>query len=178
MALFQVPEYAEHAVAELSLNGFTEKDVAMVLFSAVPPPRSDRGGVLAWLSRGGALGDTIDRSDGVSVMDGASVGAVLVGLVGLVWGTRMSYGPITVGTLGMLGGGLIGYLIDRLIPEKRKDIYEASRIEGLIMVQVTSHLAERADAARKALERHNVKQIAVLHDDTTATSGGADSRST
>jgi hypothetical protein len=70
----QTPIAAEKAVAELSLNGFTEKDVSIVLFSAVPPPKEGAGGLVGWLSRGGFLGDTIDRSDGISVMDGVGVG--------------------------------------------------------------------------------------------------------
>lgn len=160
MALFQLPELAEQAVAELSLSGFTEKDVALVLFSAVREPKSS--GFLGRFMRGGVLGDTIDYSDGVSVMDGTGLGAVFGGLLGLTWGTRYPIGPVTMGTLGMLGGGLVGFLVDRLIPEKRRGLYEMSRMPGLIMVEVTALIKERAEEARRVLERHAPKQIAVV----------------
>jgi hypothetical protein len=164
LAIFQLPTHAEQAVAELSLNGFTEKDVAMVLFSAVPPSSPGKGGLLGWLQRGGALGDTIDRSDGVGVMDGVSIGAVMAGLLGLSWGSRMRYGPIAVGTVAMLAGGLLGYIVDRLIPEKRRDQYEMARIEGVVMLQISTPLAERAELIKRVLKSRGVKQMAELPD--------------
>jgi hypothetical protein len=162
MALFQTLEHVERAVAELSLNGFTEKDVDVVIFSAKAEPRPGKSGFLGWLSRGGPLGDTVDRSDGVSVMDGVSVGAVMVGLLGLVFGSRWRLGPVTYGTFGMLLGGLIGLLCDRLIPEKRRDQLELARVQGLILVQVRSNVAARAEAAQRLLEGNHAKQVAVI----------------
>jgi len=172
MALFQAPDNAELAVLELSLNGFTEKDVGMVLFSTVPPASPGKGGLIGWLSRGGIFGDTIDRSDGISVMDGISIGAVMLGILGLVWGTVLAGGPVTWGTLGMLGGGLIGYIFDRLIPEKRRDQYEMSRIEGLVMLEVTTSASEQTDQVKRILEGHQVKQIAVLQDGVASAPAG------
>lgn len=178
IAVFQSPESAEQAVSELSLNGFTEKDVAMVLFSAISPTDSGRGGILGWLSRGGVLGDTLDRSDGVSVMDGISIGSVILGLIGLVWGSRSYYGPVAMGTLGMLLGGIVGLLVDRLIPEKRRDMYETARIPGLIMLQVTSSAADRVKAAKQILERNQAKQVAELPNTLEAMTVGEHIRNT
>lgn len=164
LGLFQAADLAEQAVAELSLNGFTEKDVGIVLFSAVAPPRPGGTGLVGWLQRGGLLGDTLDHADGVSVMDGISIGAVLLGVLGLVWGSRLGPGPVALATLGMLGGGLIGYICDRLIPEKRRDLYDSARIDGLIMIKVTSPVASRSEEARAILERAMAKQVAVVSD--------------
>jgi outer membrane lipoprotein SlyB len=160
MALFQSTEAAERAVLELSLNGFTEKDVDMVLFSGLPSdtPR----GLIEWLSRGGALGDTIDRSDGVSVMDGMGMGAVFGGLLGIGLGSRWRLGPVVWSTLGMLGGGLLGLLVDRLIPEKRRDQLETRLMRGLVLIQVSSPVAERVEAAKRVLKASHAKQMADL----------------
>ncbi|HWI61437.1 MAG TPA: hypothetical protein VNT75_06355 [Symbiobacteriaceae bacterium] len=162
MALFQLPELAEEAVAELSLNGFTANDVALVLFSALPEAKPR--GLMGWLSRGGIFGDTIDRSDGVSVMDGICVGAVFAGILGLAWGAKTALGPVTVGTLAMLGGGIVGFIVDRLIPEKRRDLYELARIPGVVLVEVTAAATEQAETAHILLKRHQPKQIAILAD--------------
>lgn len=169
MALFQSETDAELAVSELSLIGFTEKDVAMVIFSAVAQPKPGGSGLLGWLARGGLLGDTMDRTDGVSVMDGTSVAAVFGGVLGIVFGSRWVYGPVTLGTLGMLGGGLLGFLIDRLIPEKRRDEYESSLIPGMILLEVSSSAADRLEAASRVLKRRGAKQLAMLpeHDANT-----------
>ncbi len=166
MGLFQSTEQAERAVAELSLNGFTEKDVAMVLFSALPTAKPK--GVLEWLSRGGALGDTIDKSDGISQMDGVGVGAVFGGLLGITLGSRWRLGPVVWSTLGMLGGGITGWIVDRLIPEKRRDQLEASLIRGLILLQVTAPVAERIDLAKTILKGAHVKQMADLPESEAA----------
>ncbi|HLN62081.1 MAG TPA: hypothetical protein VK464_11070 [Symbiobacteriaceae bacterium] len=166
MGLFQSTEQAERAVVELSLNGFTEKDVALVLFSALPSKKPR--GLLEWLSRGGALGDTIDKSDGVSVMDGIGIGAVFGGLLGITLGSRWHLGPVVWATLGMLGGGMLGLLVDRLIPEKRRDQLESSLIAGLILLQVSSPVAERLELARRILKGAHVKQMADLPDSEAA----------
>jgi hypothetical protein len=95
-------------------------------------------------------------------MDGVSVGAVMVGILGLVFGSRWRLGPVAYGTFGMLLGGLIGLLFDRLIPEKRRDQFELARVQGLILVEVRSNVATRVEAAKRLLEGNNAKQVAVL----------------
>ncbi|HLN65353.1 MAG TPA: hypothetical protein VK464_27845, partial [Symbiobacteriaceae bacterium] len=120
MALFQHAHDAERAISELSLIGFTEKDVSMVMFSANPASHPGKKGFMGWLSRGGLLGDTVDSTDGISVLDGTGVGAVICSLIGTILGSEWRYGPVATGTAGLVAGGIIGFLIDRLIPEKRR----------------------------------------------------------
>lgn len=117
------------------------KDVSVVIFSAVRSRRPGKPGLLGWLGRGGLLRDTIDRSDGISVLDGIGVGAL-------------------IGSLG----GVIGYLCDRLIPEKRRDQPETAAILSLIMVQVTCLTRARSRSVRRLLKANNAKQMAVLAD--------------
>jgi hypothetical protein len=162
MALFQDPHDVEAVVAELSLNGFTEKDVSVVIFSALPPPRGSKPGLVGWLSRGGFLGDTIDRSDGISLMDGVGVGAVIGCLLGVIFGGQWRYGPIATGTAGLLYGGLVGWLMDIVVPEKRRDQAETALIRGMVLVSVRALQAARAEDARRLLEGNHAKQVAVL----------------
>lgn len=168
MALYQSPDHAERAIAELCRNGFTEQEISLVVFSALAPTKPEHTGLLGFFARGGPLGDTIDRADGVSVMDGTSVGAVLLGLVGLVFGSRWQYGPIAGSTLGMLVGGLAGFLLDRLIPERRREQLETALMNGLILVEVESPAGRRVEMAKRVLRGHHPKQMADLpaHDDT------------
>lgn len=160
MAIFQTTHDVERAVAELSVNGFSEKDVALIIFS--PVPAEAKGGLLGWLARGGLLGDTIDQSDGVSAMDGIATGAVIGCLLGMVWGSHWRWGPIAWATLGLMIGGIVGLILDWLIPEKRRGEADLGRGRGLMLVQVTALVADRASAARRLLEANNAQQIVVL----------------
>ncbi|MGE5674779.1 MAG: hypothetical protein ACM3XM_13060 [Mycobacterium leprae] len=161
MALFQSNLDTERAIAELSLNGFSEKDVALVIFSALQPPKKQRG-LLSWLARGGFLGDTLDSSDGRSVMDGVGVGGLIGTLAGLIYGSLWRYGPITGAVLGLLGGGLIGYVLDCVIPDRRKDQFETALNDGMLLVQVNALVGARAEEAMRIMNGNNAKQVAVL----------------
>lgn len=162
MALFQSDHDAERAVLELSLLGFTEKDVSMVVFAAQPHPQEGRQGLIGWLARGGFLGDTIDRSDGTSVMDGVGVGAVIFGLLGMIYGSRWHMGPVAGSTLGFLAGGVLGYVLDKVIPEKRRDQMETSQIPGMLLLLVTASDDRRVETASRLLKATKAKQLAVL----------------
>lgn len=72
-------------------------------------------GLLKWLMLGGFFGDTLHRSDGRSMMDGVAAGATLGGLGGVIMGAAVRQGPVLLVVLGILGGGLGGYLLDAVI---------------------------------------------------------------
>ncbi|HWP96909.1 MAG TPA: hypothetical protein VN426_08650 [Syntrophomonadaceae bacterium] len=56
--------------------------------------------------------DTIHRADGISLFDGAAVlGAVFMEL-GVIYGFVLKWGPITWGLIGLLGGAILGFLLD------------------------------------------------------------------
>jgi len=162
MALFQSPFDAERAVSELSLNGFAPDDVSILVFETVKAKDPARDGLLAWLSRGGALGDTADRSDGVTALDGTGVGAVFGGLVGTALGSLSRGGPVIGMTGGMMLGGLVGYLIDRLVPERRRGLREVKELDGLILVRVAIREPERMAGVQRLLRENNAKQLADL----------------
>ncbi|CQR73812.1 hypothetical protein SOV_33130 [Sporomusa ovata DSM 2662] len=56
--------------------------------------------------------DTIHRADGISLFDGAMVlGAVFMEL-GVIYGFVLAWGPIIWGLIGLLGGAVLGFLLD------------------------------------------------------------------
>lgn len=85
-------------------------------------------GPIAWLQAGGFLGDTMNRSDAGSLLDGTAAGATIFSLLGVVYGSAWRMGPITGGVLGILGGGLLGWLCDQLIGARRT---RGSKVETL-----------------------------------------------
>ena len=157
IGLFQSQFRVDRCVAELELHGFTAAEVGLVLFSA--RPRKPKG-LIDWITSGGLFGDTMDQSDGVSVMDGMTVAASIGALWGVVWGSRLALGPITWGFIGLLGGGVVGLLLDLLIPERRAARYETRQQKGLIQVEVTAPDPERSRQARSIIERNKPDQMA------------------
>lgn len=59
--------------------------------------------------------DTIHRSDGVSLLDGAAVVGTAFSVIGASIGYSLVWGPIIWGLLGLFAGGIVGYAIDAWI---------------------------------------------------------------
>lgn len=116
------------------------------------PGPAEPKGLLGWLRQGGALGDTMYRADNVSLMDGTAAGATIFALLGLVYGSVWPMGPIAGGTLGVLVGGSVGWLLDQLVRERRSRGSAAQRLAGagcLLLVHCADEI--RAAAAEDGL---------------------------
>jgi hypothetical protein len=163
IGLFQSQFKVDRCITELELHGFTANELSVILFSADRSQQQGRG-LLAWIANGGVFGDTMDQSDGVSVMDGMTVAAAVGALWGVVWGSRMAWGPINVGLLGILAGGLVGYIVDRLIPEKRRGAYQTSKLKGFIQIEVVTDNPERINLVQKIFTRNKPDQSACIQD--------------
>ncbi len=126
-----------------------------------PPPSP---GLLGWLQRGGVLGDTLVRSDGISVLDGAVAGATIGGLGGIIAGATFTAGPVALGALGILGGGLAGYLADLAIPERSSPEHAALAESlpfgaGALLLQVDCPTPAAADAVELILREGAVGAV-------------------
>lgn len=161
IALFQSQFQVDRFVTDLERHGFQPGEVTIVLFAphrSVVRPK----GFLDWISRGGVFGDTMDQSDGVSTMDSMTVTASLGALWGLVWGFRLRLGPVAWAHIGLLFGGVVGLIIDRIIPERRRAKYATRRQKGLIQVDVDVPDQERYDRAREILMDSEPDQFAEI----------------
>lgn len=125
------------------------------------PSRPD--GLREWLMLGGTLGDTFRRADGISLMDGATAGATIGSLAGVVYGSVLAPGPIGGGVAGLLGGGFVGWLCDRWISRGRSRDAEAGQLQRLgCIIQVTCPDADRVKEAKEALEDAEVVLVGVM----------------
>lgn len=150
LALFQSQFQVDRFVTDLERHGFQPNEVTIVLFAPRKGAAKSKG-LLNWISRGGVFGDTMDQSDGVSTMDSMTVTASVGALWGLVWGYRLRLGPVTWAYLGLLGGGVVGLIFDRLIPERRRSRYATRRQKGLVQVEVNVPEPDRYARAREIL---------------------------
>ncbi|MFZ5824297.1 MAG: hypothetical protein ACOY94_08220 [Bacillota bacterium] len=143
----------ERAVLALKQAGFSGADFRWINLQPEPGAQEPKG-FLAFLRRGGFLGDTQYRSDNASLMDGTAAGATIAALLGIVYGSVLRMGPITGGTIGVLVGGLVGWLLDQWIQEKRSRNSLAQRLAQYgCLVLVTCKDEHRIVEAEKALRQ-------------------------
>jgi len=127
-ASFDYSAFLELAITDLEKRGIARENIL-----AVPLDKRVEERMLL---------DTIHRADGISLFDGAAVlGAIFMEL-GVIYGFVLEWGPITWGLIGLLGGVILGFLLD----------YFYGRIRG--------HKKEKASRNRvKAGESHNTEVI-------------------
>lgn len=141
----------ERAVLSLKHAGFSSGEIRWIDLQR-EPGASEPKGVLAFLRGGGFLGDTQFRTDNASLMDGTTAGATIFALLGLVYGSVWRMGPIAGATLGVLGGGLLGWLLDQWVREKRSRNSQEQRLDQYgCLVLVTCPDEQRVSKAQSAL---------------------------
>jgi outer membrane lipoprotein SlyB len=155
VGIFDNPEQAERAVAELRSAGFGENDVSLVR------RRNEGEGALANVSAGPHARET-HWEEGAAT--GAMAGGVTGGLVGMVLaagilpgvGAVLVGGPLTAllfgATTGAMAGGVIGALIGLGVPEKEAvQLHDLLR-EGRTLVAVRAE--DRYSEALAILSAH------------------------
>ncbi len=152
----------KRAFLSLQRAGFGSVDLQFSYLTSQKQPW-EPGTLQAWLHRGGFLGDTMDRSDGSSLMDGTTAGATIFSLLGVVYGSVLPMGPITGGVLGILGGGIVGWLLDQAIGarlSRGKKVERASPDSCLVLVRCDDD--ERLKAAKNALKEAQVVMQGII----------------
>lgn len=136
VAGFESSTYVEMAIEQIREEcNITADDIAFVEMKAEQRPQT--------------FFDTIHSSDGSSSVDGMAVGGVVVGVLGIIYGSRMWLGSVVIGVLGFIVGSLLGYLIDKWIG-KRKRMKPIRHIEILLLIRCQSKeiLSKVADICR------------------------------
>ncbi|MFC0522868.1 hypothetical protein ACFFGV_04590 [Pontibacillus salicampi] len=98
-AAFESNEYVEMAIGEIVEHKFPEDRIVFVEMN-----NEERGRVLL---------DSINYSDGMSFSDTTAALATIGMLLGVIYGSVLYIGPVFIGLLGLILGGVIGYIIDR-----------------------------------------------------------------
>jgi len=158
VGLFRSSMELDKAVNQLLSSQYLRDQLAVLPLhktEAAPRPK----GILGWFMRGGVFGDTLDRTDGTSVMDGVAAGATLGGLAGVIAGAAWQPGPITLGAGGILGGGFLGWLLDRVVPENRRQEYDKALRKSSTLVLVRCARPERAAEAQRILRENQAHEI-------------------
>ena len=156
--LFTNSQLAGNAVAELKKKGYA-KDISLVARD-LDTGKIESHTVKKDGEAGAATGATVGATIGAAGTLLAGITAVLVPGVGLVAGSLAV--ALAAGTTGAIAGGLIGYLVEKGIPENSANKYK-NRIQAgdvLVAIQVDQ---ENDDDVMGILESYGADEIAYGH---------------
>ena len=168
VGLFDDLGEARNAVQELFREGFSRDDVNLIANASADEYGRyfDKDG--RYKTSDSYAATAAADSDHSGVGTGASIGAVLGGLGGLLFGMALlpvpgigpivAAGPITSALVGAVGGavagGIIGALTNTGVPETHAPIYaEGVRRGGTLVIVKTD--TNRIDRAKAVLNRYN-----------------------
>ncbi|MFS0861117.1 hypothetical protein [Fredinandcohnia sp. 179-A 10B2 NHS] len=103
--------------------------------------------------------DTIHRVDGRSILDGAMMGATIFAVLGAIYGFVWEWGPIIWGLLGLVGGFLLGLLIELLVNKKKMKSQASTKSEVIIEVTCKASLE---DHLIKVLKSRRAKGYVIM----------------
>jgi len=94
----------ELAISELELNNIKREKILAIPLGK----KNEKRKIL----------DSINQSDGISLIDIAAILATAFMVLGVIYGFVLKWGPITWGLIGLITGAVLGLIID-IIPKKK-----------------------------------------------------------
>ena len=157
IGVFRSVNRAREAINELKAKGFNEREITLIANEKKEFEEDNE--------RGGNL--TMERQNlGEGVMTGGALG----GIAGLLAGTGallipgvgpiIAAGPLAAFLTGVVGGGLVGGLVDFGIPEERGQHYEERVKRGDILVTVKAE-DDEVSQITSVLKRYGGEDVEV-----------------
>jgi hypothetical protein len=124
--MFVIATFENSIYIELAISALEEQGVSKELILAAPlDKRKELRGLF----------DSIHKSDGFSLFDGAAILGTCFMLLGAIYGFVLKWGPIIWGIIGAVSGMLLGFLIKLIILKKNKRGSKTITSEIVLMVR-------------------------------------------
>jgi hypothetical protein len=147
-----VSSFEHSTLLELAITDLEQQGIARERIIAVPlDHRSDQS----------MLFDTIHRSDGIALMDGAAIAGTVGSVLGASYGFILEWGPIIWGLIGLAAGCVIGFSIDLAFNRKRlrRKNTSVATTEVVVIVECNK---EQSRLVRDVLSRRHAIGIGML----------------
>ena len=134
IAAFEHSTYLELALAGLEKNGIGREKILAVPLDQKLEERQ--------------ILDTIHRSDGFSLFDGAAVLGTVFMLLGVIYGFVLKWGPVIWGLIGLFLGAFLGFVPDLFIgkgPSGKRRIKRRAA-EVVLIINCGEDKAEMAES--------------------------------
>ncbi len=154
IGVFRSEDRAKEAINDLRAEGYDEREISMIV-------RDDEGG------EGEEKGEgfTMERQD---LSEGVISGGALGGVAGILAGAGallipgvgpiVAAGPLAAFLTGVVGGGIVGGLVDYGIPEERGRHFENRVKQGDILVTLKVE-EEKAEEVTSLLRRYGAEDV-------------------
>ena len=103
---FEYSAYLELAISELELNNICRKRILAIPLGKKTEKRR--------------IWDNINQSDGISLIDTATILGSVFMVFGVIYGYILKWGPILWGLIGLISGFVLGLIIDVVPKQKNK----------------------------------------------------------
>jgi uncharacterized membrane protein len=104
-ATFEYSLYLELAISDLEKRGIPRENIGAIPLDKQVADRK--------------IFDSIHRSDGISLFDGAAAMATVFALLGAIYGFILAWGPIIWMIIGLITGAIVGFIMDYSIGKIR-----------------------------------------------------------
>lgn len=159
IGVFDGPEQAEKAAAELRRKGITDDEISIVTKDR---GRRDRDGGGEDGERGGGMMNQ-NLSEGATWGAGIGAGAGLLASAGALAvpgiGPLIAAGPLAAALSGAAAGGIAGSLVDWGIPAERGRHYEEQVRQGKTLAVVKSADDRKVDEAARILRDNGARDV-------------------
>ncbi|MCC6643564.1 general stress protein [Candidatus Peregrinibacteria bacterium] len=172
LGLFHNQDNAENALHELSQNGFSSKDISIIMKDRKVAKEIVRttesnvaDGIMTGVTTGGVLGGVTGLLVGIGAVIIPGMGAVLIaGPIALALGLTGATASTVSGVLtGALAGGLLGGLIGLGLPEEEARVYEKDIKTGAILLGISTETASES-MVRHILQKHDAAEVRSIHE--------------
>lgn len=104
-ATFEYSFYLELAITDLEKRGIPRENIGAITLDKQVADRK--------------IFDSIHRSDGISLFDGAAAMGTICALLGAIYGFVLEWGPIIWMIIGLIFGAVLGFIVDYSIGKIR-----------------------------------------------------------
>jgi hypothetical protein len=120
IATFEHSIYLEKAISEIQMKGILKEDILAVSLDTQGEERK--------------LFDSIHHSDGMNLLDLASILGTILMLFGTIYGFELKWGPIIWGLLGLIAGFTIGLIIKLIITRKYSNRQKFKKSSEVVLI--------------------------------------------
>jgi len=147
VASFEQSLHLEMAIAKLEQEGLARDKILAIPLSRVKKEQ--------------LLFDTIHRSDGTSLLDGATILGTILMLFGVIYGFVLTWGPIFWGLIGLFTGAAIGFSLEYYLNKKNRKQDKKSYLTTEVVLIINCQPGQ-ADTAVNVLWNHMANGIGRL----------------
>lgn len=120
ISIFEHSIYLEKAITAVQMMGVAKEDILAVSMDKRGAERK--------------LFDSMHQSDGLSLIDLASILGTIFMLLGTIYGFVLKYGPIFWGLVGLVTGSILGFIIKLITTKKYSDRQKYKRMPEVVLI--------------------------------------------